>query len=88
MCSERCLGSDKFLIRDDHVHICADVFLDVLRQCSAFHVGSMEETKIISVGYAPSDIEYVPSEPYPPRAPRSPSERADASPLRKGGGPR
>src|SRR5438105_14940849 len=34
------------LIRDDHIHIAADIFLDVLRKRTALGILSMEETQI------------------------------------------
>lgn len=34
------------LVRNDHVHICADVFFDVVRQCAALNIVSMEESQI------------------------------------------
>jgi hypothetical protein len=38
------VGSE--VVGDDHVYVCADVFLDVLRQCSALNIAGMKETQI------------------------------------------
>lgn len=43
---DHCLGVSSPLVSNDYVYIGADIFFDIVRQCAALNILSVEETKI------------------------------------------